>query len=257
MQSSEFREPFAFDGTGDSGRIGVLLLHGFTGVPFSMRPLADAFADRGFAVRLPLLPGHGTHWRDLNRTPFRAWQDAARSAYDELAARCDLVFACGLSMGGSLALDLAADAPDLAGVVLINPAVALSDPLLPLLPLLQWLKPSIPAIGDDIKKAGRTEHAYDRTPLRATRGMTKLFRRTIARLDLVTAPLLVFRSRVDHIVPARSSALILDRTASVDTDEIVLQNSLHVATLDNDAPLIIERSLAFIDRVSSTTGRRR
>ncbi|GAB3566832.1 alpha/beta hydrolase [Spelaeicoccus albus] len=250
MQLSEFREPFAFDGTGDGARIGVLVLHGFTGVPYAMRPLADAYAARGFAVRLPLLPGHGTNWRDLARTPFRAWQAATRSAYDQLAARCDHVFVCGLSMGGCLALDLAADTPTVAGVVLVNPAIALSDPLLPLLPALQWVKASIPAIGDDIKKPGQTEHAYERTPLRATRSMTKLFRRTVAKLDLVTAPLLVFRSRVDHVVPARSSALILDRTASADTEEVVLQNSLHVATLDNDAPLIIDRSLAFIDRLS-------
>lgn len=249
MDTSEYNEPFAFDGTGDAGRTGVLVLHGFTGVPYSMRPLADAFAAAGHAVRLPLLPGHGTNWRDLNRTPFSAWLDAARRAYDDLAAQTDRVVVCGLSMGGCLALELAAEVPDVAGVILINPAVALSDPLLPVLPVLQWVKPSIPAIGDDIKKAGMTEHAYGRTPLRGVRNMTKMFRRTIEKLDRVTAPILLFRSRVDHIVPARSSALILDRTSSTDVSETVLQNSLHVATLDNDAPLIIDKSLAFIGRL--------
>lgn len=248
---SEFSAPFAADGTGRSARTGVLVLHGFTGVPYSMRPLAEAFAEAGYAVRLPLLPGHGTDWRDLARTPARSWQDAVRSAYEDLATRCDRVVVCGMSMGGCLALDLAADEPSLAGLILINPAVAISDPLLPILPVLQWVKPSIPAIGDDIKKAGATEHAYDRTPLRAVRTMTKLYRRTIAKLDLVKAPMLVFRSRVDHIVPARSTALILDRTSSTDAKEIVLQNSLHVATLDNDAPLIIDESLAFIGRLGA------
>lgn len=251
MDTSEYTAPFVFDGAGRKARTGVLVLHGFTGVPYSLRPLAEASAAAGHAVRLPLLPGHGTNWRDLARTPFQAWLDAARLAYDDLAAHCDRVVVCGLSMGGCLALDLAADVPDIVGIIVINPAVALSDPLLPVLPILQWIKPSIPAIGDDIKKAGVTEHAYDRTPLRAVRSMTKLFGHTIDKLDRVRAPILLFRSRVDHVVPARSSALVLDRISSTDVSQIVLQNSMHVATLDNDASLIVDESLAFIDRLDA------
>ena len=61
-------EPFAADGTGETGRVGVLVSHGFTGSPFSMRPWAQHLADAGYTVRLPRLPGHGTRWRELNTT---------------------------------------------------------------------------------------------------------------------------------------------------------------------------------------------
>src|SRR5579863_7112149 len=105
-------EPFA----ASNGPHGVLVLHGFTGCPQSMRPLAEAFADGGFSVELPLLPGHGTQVEDLAETRFDDWLAAAEEAYVQLAARCDRVVVAGLSMGGTLSCELAVRHSDLAGV---------------------------------------------------------------------------------------------------------------------------------------------
>jgi carboxylesterase len=85
----------------------VLLSHGFTGSPASVRGWADHLAAEGFSVRLPLLPGHGTSWQELARVPWRAWYKAYEVAYDELSESTDRIVAAGLSMGGALALRLA------------------------------------------------------------------------------------------------------------------------------------------------------
>src|SRR3954453_22358707 len=85
----------------DGGRVGGVLSHGFTGEPASLRPWAQYLADAGYTVRLPLLPGYGGTWQQKNRTRWPQWYAAIEAAYDEVAARCDTVFAGGLSMGGT------------------------------------------------------------------------------------------------------------------------------------------------------------
>ncbi|MGH9261310.1 MAG: alpha/beta hydrolase, partial [Acidimicrobiales bacterium] len=116
-------EPWAADG----GPHGVLVLHGFTGAPQSMRGLAGAFAAAGFAVDLPLLPGHGTSVDDLIETSWADWSAAAEEAYRALAARVDKVVVVGLSMGGSLTAWLATRHPEIAGIVCVNPALEVPD----------------------------------------------------------------------------------------------------------------------------------
>src|SRR6476620_2578144 len=66
-------EPFSHDAAGPGGEIGVLISHGFTGSPQSVRPWAEHLAGEGFTVRLPRLPGHGTSWQERNRTRFEDW----------------------------------------------------------------------------------------------------------------------------------------------------------------------------------------
>src|SRR5256714_14080830 len=100
-------EPFSAPG----GPHGALVLHGFTGSPQSMRGLAKAFAAAGFAVELPLLPGHGTTVEDMATTGGDDWSGTAEAAYQELAARCDRVGVAGLSVGGPLTAWLARAPP--------------------------------------------------------------------------------------------------------------------------------------------------
>ncbi|HVV30581.1 MAG TPA: alpha/beta fold hydrolase [Mycobacteriales bacterium] len=226
---------------------GVLLLHGFTGNPISMRPWAEHLAAAGHTVRLPLLPGHGTRWQDLAGTRWPDWYGVAAEAFDELCGQCGQVFVCGLSMGGTLALLLAAErGAQVAGVVVVNASLDTADRRAPLLRALSRIVRSVPPIGDDIHKPGVSEGAYDRLPLRAAASLQQLWRVTRARLGDITAPILAFRSVVDHVVPASSLSLLRAGAVRCTVTERLLERSYHVATLDYDADEIFTRSLAFI-----------
>src|SRR5687768_3783788 len=87
----------------EGGPIGALLCHGFTGTPQSMRPWAEHLAGQDLTVTLPLLPGHGTRWQELNRTTWHDWYAEDERALLALHQRCDTVVVMGLSMGGTLA----------------------------------------------------------------------------------------------------------------------------------------------------------
>jgi carboxylesterase len=236
-------EPYRADG----GRIGVLLSHGFTGSPASMRPWGEDLAARGLTVRVPLLPGHGTTWQQMNHTTWQDWYGHLDRELDALRAECDHVVVAGLSMGGALALRLAEQRPgDVDAVVVVNPAIDSGDPRLRLVPLLQWVVPSLDAIGGDIKKPGVEEVAYDRTPLKALASMRRLWRDVRTNLSAIDCPVLFFRSVDDHVVDARSLAAVRDGLRPGLGTFVTLEDSYHVATLDHDAPRIFERSAAFI-----------
>ena len=96
-------EPYAHDGN----KIGIIVSHGFTGQPKSVKPWAKHLAAAGFTVRAPRLPGHGTRWQEMNNTVWQDWYAEIERTYRELADKCDQIFVMGLSMGGSLALRLA------------------------------------------------------------------------------------------------------------------------------------------------------
>lgn len=240
-------EPFSHDG----GPIGVVVSHGFTGSPQAIRPWAQALADAGHSVRAPLLTGHGTTWQDMNTTRWPQWYAVVDAAFRELREQCEQVFVAGLSMGGALVTRLAQDhGPRVAGIMLVNPAYRLDDVRLRALPVLQRLVPSLPGIADDIAKPGVSEGAYAKVPLRALHSQTQLWSQVVRDLPEVTQPLLLMRSRTDHVVPASSSALLLSRISSQDVTEIILEKSFHVATLDHDAPRIFEESVDFIQRLA-------
>lgn len=235
-------------------RVGVLLSHGFTGSPASVRPWAEAVAEHGYGVEVPRLPGHGTRWQELNRTRWADWYAEVARVFEKLAASHDAVVVGGLSMGGALALQLAADQGSrVAGVVVVNPAVATTRKDVLALPLIKWVLPSLPAIANDIKKPGTDEVGYPRTPLKATHSMMSRWKRLREDLPKVTSPLLAFRSETDHVVDPSSMEVIRSRVSSRDLTERVLTDSYHVATLDNDAPQIFSGTVEFLARVTSTS----
>ncbi|MEV0055777.1 alpha/beta fold hydrolase [Saccharopolyspora shandongensis] len=241
-------EPFTHNGSED---IGVLLCHGFTSTPQSMRAWGEHLAAEGFTVRCPLLPGHGTRWPDLNRTSWRDWYAAAEAELAELRGRCRSVFVFGQSMGGTLTLRLAERHPDIAGIVLVNPSVTTLRVGARLLPLLGRVWPAIGGIPGDIAKPGGFELAYQRLPLRAMASLQEFWGVVRADLGRVRQPLLLFRSAVDHVVEPVNSALVLDGVSSSDLAEVVLADSFHVATLDHDAPAIFSGSVEFLQRIHS------
>jgi carboxylesterase len=238
-------EPFAADGS----PVGVLVLHGFTGSPRTVRPWAEHLAAAGLTVRAPLLPGHGDSWQELAKTGWTDWYAEAERAFTELSGRCEQVFVTGISMGGCLAFRLAETQGDrVSGLVVVNPSLAGDNPLIPFTPVLKYLVRSIPSIGGDIKKPGTSEGAAKKTPVASVATLPRMWKTTAAELASVTQPVLVYRSTVDHVVgPASMKRL----TAALPNAEVrPLADSYHVATLDNDAPEIFDGTLAFVQKHS-------
>jgi len=243
-------EPFSAAG----GRRGALVLHGFTGCPQSMRPIAEAFAAAGYTVELPRLPGHGTTVEDMAQYVFADWAATVEAAYADLAARTDSVVVVGLSMGGTLTLTLAAAHPEIAGIVLVN-AAAEPDDFAPLAELAHGLlaqgEQFMQGVGNDLARPGVVELAYPTMPLRSLVSLAEALVTLKDRLSSIGQPALILRSAVDHVVPP-GSATLLDARLTGPHELVTLERSYHVATLDFDADVIIERTLAFAAAVSST-----
>lgn len=235
-------EPFSHDGDD----VGVLICHGYPGTPQSMRDWAEHLAADGFSVRLPLMHGFGTTWRELNRTRWPQWVESLQQPYQELTQRCRKVFAVGLSMGGLMATKMAQDHPEIAGLVLVNPMFKHNHPLLRVVPTLRFVLPYFSGIAGDIKKPGVTEVALTQNPLQAMHSQTRLWKVVGEALPQLHQPVLIMRSRVDHVIPPISVEYFLEQATNAEVTQLWLENSFHVATLDNDAPLIFERSVDFI-----------
>jgi carboxylesterase len=229
------------------GPVGVLLCHGFTGSPQSLRGWADHLAQHGFTVSLPRLPGHGTIWQDLARTGWQDWYAEVDSAFGALAARCEQTFVFGLSMGGCLALRLAeVHGSAVRGLVVVNPSLAPDTKLFLVAPVLKYVVRSLPGIASDIHKPDAHEVGYDRVPVRAAATLPKLWNITTRHLGDITQPVLVYRSAVDHVVGPSSMRVLL---AGLPRDQVTVRecaDSYHVATLDNDAEAIFEGSVKFV-----------
>jgi carboxylesterase len=244
-------EPFAHDG----GPVGVLLCHGFTGSPASMRPWAEHLAAEGHTVRLPRLPGHGTDWRDLALTRWEDWYGAAERALRDLSSSCEHVFVCGLSMGGTLTLRLAQEDPGLVtGIAVVNPSIHSRRADLKALPVMRHLMPAAPGLVNDIKRPGQDEVGYDRVPLHALHSLTKAWQRVSDDLPRISCPVLVFGSDEDHVVEPSNAIEVVKRVESPDVVFVPLHDSYHVATLDNDAAEIFAQTSAFISRAAAHAG---
>ncbi len=250
MPLAQGAQPWSIDPQGPNARIGVLLIHGFTGSPAAMTPWGKALSQHGWSIRVPRLPGHGSRWQDMNLTTWEDWYAEVERNLRELQAKCDQVFICGLSMGGSLALRLAQQhGNEISGIILVNPAVHSKRQDRLLLPIVSKFVKAFPGIANDIAKPGQDEVAYLKLPLKAAHSLAQLWKTIQSDIAKVTQPVLLFRSLQDHVVEASNAQWILEHISSSDKEEVLLENSFHVATLDYDAELIETASADFIKRL--------
>jgi carboxylesterase len=233
-----------------AGRLGVLLLHGFTGSPRSMRPWAEHLVADGFRVALPRLPGHGTTWQELNTISWNDLYEAAEAVFKTLTSDCDKVFIAALSVGCALALRLAEQyGEQVAGLSLVNPIVTQKDSRYRLIPVLRRIIPSLPGAANDIAKPNQDEGGYLRMPLNTVHSLVLAGPQLRADLSKVTSPLLIFKSRIDHVVSTSSVPFIVSSVSSAEVTVMELDRSYHVATLDYDAELIFTTSSSFFGRL--------
>lgn len=229
-----------------------MLLHGFSGSPLEMIPLAETLAARGWTISIARLAGHGTSPVDLARSTWQEWMDSARDAYRELARRCPRPAVVGLSMGGALGLTLAGTEPDPPRAVVtistpihVRPALAAASRavgrVLPVAPVPFRLGPRERAMW-------RYRSPYRAVPLAATHEVEQLLAATRALLPSLRIPLLIVQGRRDWIIPRDSADGIAGLARSADSMVVWLPRSGHVATLDRDRDLLYDKITAFLDR---------
>jgi len=248
-------EPWSSPGSGSRSGIGIVVSHGFSGNPTATRSLGEALATRGFAVEVIRLPGHGTHWRDMLSVRYADWRWEMDRALGDLVRRGKRAILVGLSMGGTIALDVACARPDqVAGVVPINCTILTREGFLArAAPVLEHVLPVVPAgaaglIKNDIAKGGE-EHAYEVVATKAGNSFLKQLPRIRAGLETLRVPVLVAYSPQDHSVPAENSRALSKMLEGRDVKELVLPRSYHVATLDHDFDLLVDEIAEFADRV--------
>lgn len=235
--------------------LGALVLHGFTGTPGSVRPLADAVAAVGYDVEMPRLPGHGTTAEDMLATGWSDWYGEVEAAYERLAARVERVVVAGQSMGGTLALALAFAGHDIAHLVLVNPATMprSADEMEMLADFIEQGVPLAPAGPPDIADPDVFEASYDVTPLVPLKTFLDHGIAPITdRFDELRTPMHLYTSRTDHVVPPANSVHLADHYGGP-VEHIWLERSYHVAMLDYDRDVICDGVLAVLAQLDGAT----
>ena len=239
--------PFELPGEGHAA---ALCLHGLTGTPYEVRPLGQALSAAGIAALGPALPGHNETPERLAAVAHGTWLEAARGAFRELRAVHERVFVVGLSMGGLIALLLAAEERVDAAAVIGVP-LRLRAPGVRLVPLLKRLVRFVPkSSGSDIRDPdARARHpSYDRMPLAAIHELVRLQRRVRAALPRIRAPLLVAHGAHDRTAHPDDAREILARVGSREREHLVLAASGHVVPVDRDGPRLAAALVSFLRR---------
>ncbi len=239
--------PFHIDGERSDA---VLLIHGWTGSPAHLRPLASILNDAGFTVRAPLLAGHGTVVADMVGTGWRDWVRSATEAALELTADGRPLHLVGLSMGGLISLLLAPvleaasvttiNAPQvvrnrrarLAGVYRGSDRIDPGDPPVPVAPAMR-----------------EYQQQYDARPIGTVAELGDLIAAARRNLESVTCPALVIQSKTDETVQPKSAEIIFDGLGSAEKGLVWLENSRHVATLDDERDVIAGAILEHLEAV--------
>ena len=238
-------------GSGENAKVGIVLVHGFTSTPSVMRPWGEFLNSHGFSVRVPLLPGHGTSIADLDNVTWQQWPAEIEIQINHLLIDCEKVFLCGFSMGAAASLHVAARyQSQLTGLILVNPMIHRKNVWPAAVKIASQFIKSFGTAGSDIKAGDVIQWKYDRTPMRAAHQLLRLLEETRPLLPTIKLPLLLFRSAIDHTLPASNSELILSSIGSDEKREITLHNSYHVAPLDHDQEQIFSESLKFIREFS-------
>ena len=230
----------------------VLCVHGLTGTPYEIRPIAEALVSRGFRARGPLLPGHGTRVEELMRTTWAEWFESIQREYDRLRADSNQVFVAGISLGGLLSLELAAQ-NDIDGLLVIGTPLSLQTPIPQLVGVVKYFFKMLEKTrGSDIQEPeARERHpGYKHMPLAGVHELVRLQRRVREDLPAVQAPALIAHGRLDRTAAPEDANRIFKALGSEDKELLYLERSGHVVPVDWDGPELSARAGDFFDRLA-------
>jgi carboxylesterase len=230
-----------------NGPRGVLLVHGFTGTPAEMRLLGEHLHAQGFTVLAIRLPGHGTSVQDMESTSWRHWYGAAIDGFQLLTGLCNEISVAGLSMGGLLALKLAAEFP-IHRVVALSTPIFLMERRIPLLPLYRVFRRFVPKKRRDYEDTDPLYYVgYDSTPLSSLSSLLDLIEIVKVDLPSVHCPSLLVQSRREHTVRPESATFILEHLGAQQKELFWLKNSGHVVTVDFERETVFAKITDFLN----------
>lgn len=236
-------EPFFWEG----GPVGVMLSHGLTATPAEVRLLAEKLHERGYTVAGPLLPGHGTTPEDLSQTTWQAWTEMGEESYRQLAAKCEHVFVGGESTGALVALNLAANHPEIAGVLAYAPAIKLAWRTFDLLKVYIASRFVFSAPKGSIDVSDKWQ-GYPDNPLKAAVQLHKFQLAIRKRLSEVQQPVLVFQGRLDTTIHPTCGNMICSGVSSTQTEHHWMEKSTHVVMLDQELDEVTELTISFMEQ---------
>lgn len=261
--------------------VGVLLLHGLTGVPAEMRPLAKHLEKIGCEVAVPMLAGHGAGHKELLDTTWQDWVEGARKVLTDLHTRNEYVFVGGLSMGSSIACILAADDPKVAGFISLSTTLRFDGETVPLTEVLLPLVDILPILGEkcywtesppyglkderlqriitrsvERAKNGETsDFGLFRTYAGSVRQMSHLVHEVRRKAQSVTCPTVIIHSLEDTMTSIDNASELYSRLQSRDKVIQYLTDCDHVLTLDLKKERVAQMVEDFIVRISTANNK--
>lgn len=238
-------EPFLWQGSGANGQTGILMIHGFTGSPSEFRRIGYYLQDQGYTIHAIRLPGHGTSPEEMLRTEWTDWYGHVQASYDELALLCSHVVVVGHSMGGLLAIMLAAER-NAAGIVSLAAPVYLATRKTALAVMLQHFITYVEKKPKNIPTLLDESCAYTKTPIRSVVSLRKLMKHAKKLLPRVASPVWIGQGVVDAVVLHRSAAFLYKKINSAIKEVHYYPQSSHGMLLDQERDKIYEDISSFI-----------
>jgi carboxylesterase len=230
------------------GPIGVLLSHGFTATTAEVRPLAKYLHNCGYTVAGPLLPGHFSTPKDLNRVRWQDWAATYEAMYRRVSEICEVVIVGGESAGALLALRLASQHPEVLGVLAYAPALRLNRRQIDIIQL-RLLAPFVAYISKPVSDDDTPWQGYTVVPLKGAVQLLRMQQEVLTRLPDIHQPILVVQGKLDLSVHPDVPELINQSVNSKVKEIKWMEKSGHVVIIDQEWQAVAELTQQFIQRV--------
>ncbi len=232
----------------ERGEAGVILLHGFTGSPLSLREFANILAEKDYTVYCPLLPGHGTTPEDLNKVKWVDWVNAVEEAIKKMRElEISNLFIGGISLGGTLTLRIGEIRQDIDGLIPIATPVIMKKLILKFVPVLKWI---IKYVKKERRRSQEARNgSYDVWPVRAIHEVLKLMKKTKKELHRITSPILIIHSKKDDLVPFENIDIIYNNVSSKVKKKVILERSSHAVLYEDEREIVYKEVLSFLEKL--------
>ena len=243
----DIAKPFYYSG----GETGIVLIHGFTACPIDMRPLGDILREWGYSVRAPLLPGHGTTPEEMKGTSWEDWLEEADRSVQSLRESCTRVMAVGHSMGGLIALALAAE-QKVDGVVSINAPIVYREPDLHeayyLLGKQEYVNKPNKNSEMNVNREGLPHFSYMKVPVQCFVSLNQAISAVRGQLAQIECPTQVIQSLEDQTIHPSSGEIIVNSIQHTNKEVIFWEKEDHYLPLSSARGDLAEKIKSFTQR---------